>query len=256
MMKSPKPRIVLVAVLVCLFAVGMSGLLNFFKYRSTVETIVKDRLVAIGNAVEGSIQSSLALGLQFADLAQLPTTMARERAGDDLILSIDVFDTVGSPLYSTDRLRGANKMPPEWLTEASRPGIDTWCVESSNESVAGITIQNNFGLTIGHLAMRYSNAPIRQAEQAVGRELAFIALGVFAVSATLAALALLAVKGRLTRDLVAVELLLRSAEPARLSLAVRKGPFGPALRRFFDTARAAESRIVALRGHLERGAQR
>ena len=255
MSNSPKTRIILVAVLVCLFAVGMSGLLNFFKYRSTVDHIVKDRLIAIGNAIESSIQSSLALGLQFADLNQLPSTMARERAADDLIMSIDVFDVEGKPLYSTDRLRANKRMPADWLAEATRTGKDDWFVEGTTEAVAGTTIQNNFGLSIGHLALRYSIAPIRQAEQAVARELALAAFGVFVVSALVAALAMVAVKGRLTRDLAAVEEVLRSAEPARLSNQVRLGPFGPALRRFFDTVRSAEGRIAAMRGHLERGAR-
>jgi hypothetical protein len=94
---------ILVAVLVCLFAVGMAGFLNFFKYRSNAERIIKERLVVTGTSIENSIQSSLALGLQFADLGTLPGTLERERATDDLILSIEVFDTEGKPLYCTDR---------------------------------------------------------------------------------------------------------------------------------------------------------
>src|SRR5205807_1704969 len=41
-MKTNRPQMILVAILVCLFAVGMAGLLNFFKYRSIVERIVQD----------------------------------------------------------------------------------------------------------------------------------------------------------------------------------------------------------------------
>ncbi|OYU68434.1 MAG: hypothetical protein CFE45_42795, partial [Burkholderiales bacterium PBB5] len=79
-----------VAVVVCGFAVGMAGMLNYFKYRSTATNIVKERLLVTGRSIDGSIQSSLALGLQFADIGTLPGTMQRERATDDLILSIDI----------------------------------------------------------------------------------------------------------------------------------------------------------------------
>ena len=53
-------------------------------------------------------------------------TLERERATDDLILSIDVFDVNGHLLYSTDRLRSARPVPPAWLaatkTRSSRTG--------------------------------------------------------------------------------------------------------------------------------------
>ena len=97
-MTTTKPQMILVAVLVCLFAVGMAGFLNYFKYRSNAERILKERLVVTGNAIESNIQSSLALGMNFSDIGTLQATMDRERATDDLILSIEVFDMDGKPL--------------------------------------------------------------------------------------------------------------------------------------------------------------
>src|SRR5947199_10635579 len=114
-MDSTRQRMVMVAILVCLFAVGMAGLLNFFKYRSIAERIIQERLVASGQLIENNIQSSLALGLSFADIGTLPGSLERERATDSLILSIDVLDDEGNLLYSTDRLRLARPVPAIWL---------------------------------------------------------------------------------------------------------------------------------------------
>ena len=125
-MNATRPQVILVAVLVCLFAVGMAGFLNFFKYRSNAERILKERLVVTGTSIENSIRSSLALGLQFADLGTLPGMLERERATDDLILSIEVFDTDGKPLYSTDRLRATRNVPDAWLAAARQAGGDDW----------------------------------------------------------------------------------------------------------------------------------
>ena len=94
-MNTTRPQMILIAVLVCMFAIGMAGFLNFFKYRSNAERLIKERLVVTGTAIENSIRSSLSLGLQFADLGTLPNMLERERATDDLILSIEVFDTEG-----------------------------------------------------------------------------------------------------------------------------------------------------------------
>jgi hypothetical protein len=87
----------------------------------------------------------------------------------------------------------------------------------------------------------------------VAKELALSALAVFAVAATLASLALVGVMARLTRDFDAVEAALRGRDGVRLSPAVQKGPFGRALRRFFETVRRAEADIAQLRSELDRG---
>lgn len=257
-METTRSRMIIVAVLVCFFAVGMAGLLNYFKYQSTADRIIKERLLVIANSIETSIHSSLSLGLQFSDLGMLPSTMQRERATDDLILGIEIFDTEGKPLYSTDQLRSGRPAPRVWMAAAvgSTDTDGDWFVENANESAAGITIKNNFGLKIGYLAVRFSEDRIRQANAAVGRELALSALGVFVVAALLASLALLAVMKQLQRDIAAVEATLKSPDPTRLPGAVLRGPFGSALRRFFDTVRAADAQLVQLRSNLGRGGQR
>lgn len=252
-MKTNKPQMVLVAVLVCGFAVGMAGFLNFFKFRSNADNIIKERLVVTGTSIENSIQSSLALGLQFSDLGTLPGTLERERATDDLILSIEIFDTEGKPLYSTDRLRASRAVPAAWYTAARQAGNKDWFVKDGIESAAGIAIENNFGVVIGYLALRYSEEQARATTGAVGRQLAFTTFIVFVVAALVASMALLMVMNRLARDFDAVEAALKSGAPLGPNEAMRRGPFGQALRRFFDTVRRAEAEIAELRGNLERG---
>jgi hypothetical protein len=251
-MAKTKPQLIVVAVLVCLFAVGMAGLLNFFKYRSNAERIITERLVVTGTSIENSIQSSLALGLQFSDLGTLPGTLERERATDDLILSIEVFDTEGRPLYSTDRLRQARNVSDAWLSAARLAAGADWFVKDGTESAAGIAIQNSFGLTIGYLALRYSDQQVASSTNAVARELALSTFVVFVVAAVLASAALLAVMGRLARDFAAVESALRARDAMRPSGPLLRGPFGRALRRFFDTLREAEAELARVRAALAR----
>jgi sensor histidine kinase regulating citrate/malate metabolism len=254
-MQSTKVRMVLVAVLVCLFAIGMAGLLNYYKYRGTADRIVKERLLVVGNSIDSSIQSSLALGLQFSDLGSLTGTMERERATDQLIVGIDVFDTEGKALYSTDRQRVGSSVPASWTQAAQNAKSTDWFVEADAESAAGMAIRNSFGLTIGHLAVRFSEDRVQAANAAVVRELMISALAIFVVAAGLASVALVAVKNRLMHDIALVEATLKSADPARLPEAVRRGPLGGALRRFFETVRNADGQLAQLRSHLQRGAQ-
>lgn len=254
-MESTKRNLVAVAVVVSGFAVGMAGLLNYFKYRSTANRLVTERLVVTGKAVENSIQNALELGLQFSEMSTLPTTLDRERATDDLIQGIDVFDTEGRLLYSTDRLRSSRPVPASWLAAARKAGNDDWLVDDDADPAAGIRLRNNFNLTIGYLALRFSADAVRADAMVVARELALSAALMFLLSAALSSAALLWVMRRLDSDVTAAEQALRAGDSARAATLAARGPFGPALRRFVETTRAAETEIAELRGCLQRGVQ-
>jgi hypothetical protein len=247
-MKSTKSRMIVVAVLVCGFAVGMAGLLNYFKYRSTVSHLVRERLVVTGKAIENSIQGSLGLGLAFSDIGTLPGTLERERATDDLIQGIDVFDTAGQLLYSTDRLRAQRPAPEAWMLAIKKAGEADWFVGDGNESAAGISVQNNFGLTVGYLALRYSEDRISDTVHAVGREMALAAFAVFVASSLLASFALVTIMGRLDKDVQTLEACLRGG--TSVPAVAPRGPFQAVFQRFLDTVRAAEAQLAELRAQV------
>lgn len=251
-MESTQRRMIAVALLVCLFAVGMAGLLNYFKYRSMAERIVKDRLSLIGNSIEHNIQASLAIGLQFSDIGTLPAMLERERDAEDLVHGIDVFDTDGRLLYSTDRLRMDRPVPADWLAAARRAGSADWIVQGSGESAVGVEVANNFGLTIGYLALRYSDAKLAAANARVGRDLAVAGLAILALAGAIASCALMAVMRRLGSDVSALERALQAPQTTRAA-ASGTGLFGAALRRFAETTRRVETDIAELRGLMQRG---
>ena len=253
-MDSTRRRMIAVAVTVCGFAVGMAGLLNYFKYRATANRIVTERLVVTGKSVEGSIQSALSLGMQFSDIGTLPGTLERERGTDPLILGIDVFDLEGRRLYSTDRLRATRPVPASWLAAARKPVNDEWAAEDDQESAAGIVVKNNFGVTQGYLAVRYSSERVRDDALLVGRQLATTSLLVFGVSALLASLAVIVVTRRLTLDLRTVEGALRCGDAQRAGTIAVRGPFGPAIQRFIQSTQGVDREIAELRERMQRGA--
>lgn len=255
-MTSTKSRMIVVAVLVCGFAVGMAALLNYFKYRSTAHHLVRERLVVTGKAIENSIQASLSLGLQFSDIGTLPGTLERERATDDLIQGIDIFDTEGHQLYSTDRLRAQRPAPAHWMAAIKKAGTADWFVSDGRDSAAGISVQNNFGLTVGFLALRYSEERVNDTVNAVAGEIALAAFGTFVASSLLAAMALVTIMGRLEKDVLALESALHGVDsPASPGTAVRTagGPFKAVFQRFVDTVTRAETQINELRAQISRG---
>src|SRR4030081_3037769 len=98
-------RFILVALVVSFFAVGMSAFLNYFKYKSTIGGIVKSRVLVIGRGIENTVQAALMMGMQSGDLSQMNQMLGRERSSDRMIRGIDMFDSSGQVIYSSDRSR-------------------------------------------------------------------------------------------------------------------------------------------------------
>jgi hypothetical protein len=252
-MDSNQRRMIQIAVIVTGFAVGMAGLLNYFKYRAVADRLVTERLTFTGKQIENSIQASIALGLQFSELGTMPGTLARLRATDDLIQGIDIFDADGRTLYSTDQLRTDRPVPSSWLAEAGRSGNADWVVRDSRDSAVGQAIQSQYGATVGHVAMRFANERLQDNARSVAQTLAIYSLVVFGVAALLASLATSFVLRRLDRDASRLEAALRSGDPARAAATGGTGGFAAALRRFIDTTRGAETQLIMLRAQLQKG---
>jgi hypothetical protein len=204
-MKSTRSRFIWVAVLVCLFATGMATFLNYYKYKSTIADIVKTRLLVVGYSIENSIQSSLALGLSFGELGTLPAMMEREKSAEKLVTAIDVFDTNGKVLYSTDPARVGKPVPESWAGAAKGSKDREWQVQETTEYVAGFAVKNNFDLTVGYLAMRYSRDYVDRNVAEMGLRLLGIGGGALAAAILMCALLLSVLLRGYERDMRAIE---------------------------------------------------
>lgn len=246
MMKSTRARFVIVALLVCTFAIGMATFLNYFKYKATVGNTVKSRVLVVANPIESSVQASLALGLNFAELGILNALLARQKSSDSLITGIDVYDPAGKILYSTDGSRVEQPVPADWLEATRLMGKkDQWSVEEASQLVTGTALKNNFDLTVGFLAVRYSRAYVDAATGRVAEKLLMTALPVLALVGLLAPLALMLIMRRFDRDMSTVYAALQSESPA-------EGPFGAAISEVKESLLEAEQSLATARTELAR----
>jgi len=204
-MQSTRSRFIGVAILVCLFATGMATFLNYYKFKSTFAQIVKSRLLVIGYGIENSVQTSLGLGMSFSELGALPDLMEREKAADKLITGIDVFDAAGKTLYSTEAARVGKPAPARWVSSATNIKGREWQGEDADEFVAGIALKNNFDLTVGYLALRYTRDHVEANVAKMGWKLLMIGVITFLCASALAALVLIMVLRRYERDMQAIE---------------------------------------------------
>lgn len=247
-LKTTRVRFIGVALLVCLFAIGMATFLNYFKYKSTLRQIVNTRLLVIGLGIENSIQSSLALGLNFAEIGTLQGLIEREKVADRLISAISVFDTGGRVLYSTQSDRVGQAVPANWLGAATRTTSRDWFVEEPDEFTAGLALKNNFDLTVGHLVIRYARGYVDRNVSAMGVQLATISAIAFACVVLLVPLALLVILRRFERDMHALEERVAGTDSDRV------GPvapaFAPAVEELRTSIKAAEAGLAQARAKL------
>jgi hypothetical protein len=245
-MKTTRSRFVIVALVACVFAIGMAVLLNYFKYKTTVTQIVQSRILVIAAGIENSVQSSLALGMSFNELGTLAALMEREKSADPLIRAIDVFDSNGRIIYSTEPAQVGKQASALWSQAATRSKRD-WSVDEPNQSVAGIALRNNFDLPVGYLAMRYSRDQLAANISAMGARLLVLAAIVFAAVAALLSLALVLVLRKFERDAAAMEHGVRhlDARPAAANTA-----FSTAVDQLRDAIGEAEAGMSDVRRKL------
>ena len=246
-------RFICVALVVSFFAVGMAAFLNYFKYKSTIGGIAKTRVLLVGRGIESSVQASLGLGMQFAELSQLNQLMARERTSDRLVRGIDVFDVGGNILYSTDARRVGDRVPPNWVATGERSKANEWSVEGADEYLAGISVRNAFNLTVGYIGLRYSREEVDQAAAKAGREILLSALASFVGIALVVPLALIVVIRRFERDLHVLESATSRLETpgAAIPAAAASGAFGEAITQLRGSLAQANRSLDELRTRLD-----
>jgi hypothetical protein len=245
-------RFILVALAVSTFAIGMAAFLNYFKYKSTFGGVVRERVLVIGRGIETSVQTSLSLGMQFTELAALPTQIQREKASDRLIRAIDLFDHTGQAIYSTDRDRVGQRVPAAWVQAADRAKGNEWSLEGSGDYVAGISLKNNFNLTVGYLALRYSRDAVDRATAQAGREILVSALLAFLGICIIAPLALILVIRRFERDLAALGHATTHLEDEGEDAPSTGSSFDVAIGHLRSSLREANAALDELRDKLDR----
>jgi hypothetical protein len=247
-------RFILVALVVSFFAVGMAAFLNYFKYKSTIGGIVKSRVLVVGRSIENSVQASLSLGMQFTELTTLPALMDREKAADRLIRGIDVFDDTGQVIYSTEASRVGQRVMRGWTESANRAKSTEWTSEAPDEYIAGISLKNNFDLTVGYLALRYSRDYVDRAAAKAAREISLAALAAFLGIALIAPLALIVVIRRFEQDLRTLEIAASHLEDRGQSPAMTGSAFDAAINHLRQSLRDANTALDDLRGKLDSAA--
>lgn len=158
-------------------------------------SLVQSRIDFILANLRTSIEANLSLGLRLDQVAVTQELIERERAGDPAIRAIDVFDTAGNVLFSTDRGALGEPVADSW--QRARGATEAgWRLEERGEVVFGLLVENDLGDVVGSIAV---TVPATDRDRRTAEILYFIVPVALAVSGILILLGWLAVD-RLSRS--------------------------------------------------------
>lgn len=160
-------------------------------------------------------EANVSIGLTLDQMDSLQALIERERESADNVLSIDVFNSSGTVVYSTDRSAIGTSVAAPWVPFLDREG--TWAIAGRGERVIGTRFDNDLGRAEGGIALT-----LRTAEGAVAsanpvarlQALSGPFLATAAALALAAALAAAALGSRLTRFRRAAALMVTSSPSA------------------------------------------
>ena len=155
------------------FAVGMTGLLLYFKYQSVFTGLQRDRILLVAREIDEIAERDLSLGQDFWGIDTLPEVIERRRTAEAFLQAIDVAGPDGRIAYASDMARMGSSLPPEWMPLVTKPAPLAAFSPSRDQAVVSSPIRNGFGQVAGYTVVRYDRALEHEAMAAFARQIAF-----------------------------------------------------------------------------------
>lgn len=129
--------VTLLAVLIPLTAAALAlgAYLNFASVRTSYVDLLGARLETVARRVASDAQVALSMGLPLAGQDALPRLLEREKAADEVILSVDVLSSTGGVLFSSDADRVGETYTPHPAEVFARTGSIVSAFETAEGTV-------------------------------------------------------------------------------------------------------------------------
>jgi hypothetical protein len=149
-------KAVICMILVLLIVMGLILMMSYFKFQTTLATLIQNRLTVISITMGESIESAIDLGLGLGEIRTAEAVIARAKRNDPGIAFIHIFDNIGQILYSTQKGRAGIKVPPYVLQALQESDGQSWRLDRGDSFVNGFSLLNSFDQMVGGVALTYS----------------------------------------------------------------------------------------------------
>jgi hypothetical protein len=148
-------RLLWLAFWVVGFAVGMTGLLLYFKYQSVFTGLQRDRILLVAREIDEIAERDLSLGQDFWSIDTLPEVIERRRLAETFLQGIDVVGPDGRIAYASDMSRMGSSLPADWLPRIAKSTAYSAFAPAADLAVVASPIRNGFGQVAGYTVVRY-----------------------------------------------------------------------------------------------------
>ncbi|MBR9971265.1 hypothetical protein [Magnetospirillum sulfuroxidans] len=189
----------LIAILVSTMMV--MSLFGFFKFEEVMSSLVRSRYSFVAFTIKKKVEDSLNLGFALRQLRQVQETIELEKARDEQIQGIEIYDARGEILFNSDRGRIGASVPETWLDPLTATSSQPFALMDEDSNVVGLPLVNNLGKVEGAVVLLYPSGYVeRELGAMLGRlalEIGGLVVGFSLLTLVVASLALRPVRRRL-----------------------------------------------------------
>lgn len=183
----------------------MTGVFGYYKFGDVLSSLVSSRYSFVVFTIKQKIEDRLALGLPLRQLRQVQDLMELEKARDDQILGIQIYDLNREVLFDTERGAIGSRVPAGWLEPLNVQGSQPFDLRDDDYALVGLPLVSTLGKVEGAVVLRY---PAAYLERELGKLLGRLAVEFTAVLAGFSLIAVIAASvllGGVHRRLQAME---------------------------------------------------
>lgn len=154
---------------ILLISLVLQTVLMHFRYHITRADLVHARFNVIANDLKSSIDKSLKLGINLAQLKNTQQLIERAKKQEPTIDTITVFLLNGgniNEVFKTNKIKSPPELYKKIIASMESTKKDYWAFEFGADSeYIGITLKDAIGLPIGGVYMTYSLSIVNDAEK-------------------------------------------------------------------------------------------
>ncbi len=151
-------RVAVILVLILAATVGLTTVLAANKFKQGLGELLDARYRLVVSDIVATIDTSLDLGVDLADMQSLQPLLDRTIETDPTLLYVEVLDSEGIVLLSSDSSNVGLPAPQAWLSATRNAQEGAWQRSEGDAVVLGQPIVASFGAVVGTVALGYSRA--------------------------------------------------------------------------------------------------
>lgn len=173
-------RVFIAVFCVTALSVFLAAYLNYAKFEGVYTRVEADRFQVVSTDIVASLENELDLGIPLARMTSAERVLEEAARRARGMSGAVVFDVTGSVVFTAGVPLAQGVVPADWLTPDGDGGFSGLTGETR---VVGSQLVNNFGRTVGGVAVGYAAQSGQSVVQRVGLSLGIgsliVVLGVF-----------------------------------------------------------------------------